>query len=260
MQQRHQDRQLYFNELASTCEKYFLPFIRRKRPINQQSNVLEIGCGEGGNLVPFARLGCQVTGIDLSPLRIEQAKSFFASNQLQGTFMAADFFDLTDLPAAFDIIILHDVIEHVDDKIRFFSKVKQLCHPQGIVFVGFPAWQMPFGGHQQIGSSKLASHLPFIHLLPKSLYAFLLKACGEKEDAIRELLSIRETKCTIEYFYQVVRKAGFTVKAEQLYFINPHYESKFGLKPRKLTPLIGKIPYLRNFFSTSCLFLIQPVD
>ena len=29
-----------------------------------------MGCGEGGNLVPFAQLGCRVTGIDIAECRI----------------------------------------------------------------------------------------------------------------------------------------------------------------------------------------------
>lgn len=39
-------------------------------------NVLEIGCGDGGNLLPFAELGCNTTGVDLSTGRIKDAILF----------------------------------------------------------------------------------------------------------------------------------------------------------------------------------------
>ena len=68
------------------------------------------------------------------------------------------------------------------------------------MFIAFPAWQMPFGGHQQIAHSKVVSHFPFLHLLPASLYKGVLKACGENDLTVRELLNIKQTRCPIEKF------------------------------------------------------------
>ena len=65
MQKRHADRQLYFNEQSITTQKYVIPFIEKHKPITADSHILEIGCGEGGNIKPFLDLGCQVTGIDI---------------------------------------------------------------------------------------------------------------------------------------------------------------------------------------------------
>ena len=58
MQKRHTDRALYFKELSITSEKYLLPFIEKKTIITTEMKILEIGCGDGGNLVPFVRKGC----------------------------------------------------------------------------------------------------------------------------------------------------------------------------------------------------------
>lgn len=76
MQKRHVDRALYFKELAVTSEKYLLPFIEEICPIRAGMKVLEIGCGEGGNLLPFLERGCMVTGIDQDRTRIQQATQF----------------------------------------------------------------------------------------------------------------------------------------------------------------------------------------
>ena len=49
MQERHSDRERYFDEQARTTEKYYIPYIRKCCPELPQE-VLEVGCGEGGNL------------------------------------------------------------------------------------------------------------------------------------------------------------------------------------------------------------------
>lgn len=83
---------------------------------------------------------------------------------------------------------------------------------------------------------------------------------GEQEDTIRELLNIKETKCSIEQFRRILEQTGYQIVDQQLYLINPHYEVKFGLSPRKLNKVLSSVPYIRNFFSTSCFYLLRKVD
>lgn len=256
MQERHINRERYFEEQARTSKKYYIPYIAEIIG-DLPDKVLEVGCGEGGNLLPFAEQGCEIVGVDIATLRIEQARTFFSRKNQKGLFIASDIFLLRDLRKHFPLILIHDVIEHIEDKSQFLSDMKSYLVSDGILFVAFPAWQMPFGGHQQIAEGRIISHLPFIHLLPDILYRWLMILCGEKEDTIKELLSIKETKCTIEMFRNVVRQAGYRIIDQQLYFINPHYETKFGLSPRKLGKLISSVPYLRNFFSTSCFYILR---
>ena len=80
-------------------------------------NILEIGCGDGGNLLPFTELGCNTTGVDLSAGRIKDAILFFEERQIKGNFIASDIFKLKGLEHKFDLIICHDVIEHRHYKI-----------------------------------------------------------------------------------------------------------------------------------------------
>lgn len=222
-----------------------------------KSRILEIGCGEGGNLVPFARIGCRVTGIDLSENRIRQARQFFQEERLPATFIASDIFQIIQLEEAFDIILIHDVIEHISEKYRLLEHIKRFLTPGGLLFISFPPWQMPFGGHQQICRNKYVSRLPFIHLLPAGIYSSLLHHFGESQARIDELLDIRKCRTSIELFEKLLCTSHYRIFHKQFWFINPHYEQKFHLKPRKLPRLIGSIPHLRNFFCTSCFYLIQ---
>lgn len=257
MQERHKNRKIYFDELARTSEKYFLPYVRAWHGIGPGVKVLEIGCGDGGNLLPFARLGCDVIGVDIAANKIDGARTFFAEAGAEATFIADDIFNIRELEKSFDIIICHDVFEHIQDKETFLANLADYLRPEGMVFMAFPAWQMPFGGHQQICRSKFLSHLPFYHLLPVCLYKPMLKAFGESSDRVDELLSIKECGLSIERFERLVKASELTVADRKLWFINPHYETKFGLKPRRLASFMSAIPYLRDFFSTSCFYVLR---
>lgn len=256
MQERHIDRRRYFEELAETSANYFIPYIQRWHEVRAGMKVLEVGCGEGGNLLPIAKMGMDVTGVDIAPCRIEQARRFFTEEQAEGSFIAEDIFSHKTPRQKYDIIICHDVLEHLDDKALLLSLLASYLNNDGIVFMSFPAWQMPFGGHQQICRSRLLSHLPFVHLLPEVLYKSIIRLSGESDGCLNELLSIRRTRTTIETFERLVSRTDLTVKDRTLYLINPHYKVKFGLKPRRLALPLASISYLRDFLSSSCFYIL----
>lgn len=155
MQNRQINREQYFQELSITSRNYFLPYISQFYNLKPGLHVLEIGCGDGGNLLPFSELGCYVLGVDISEVRINDAKRFFSERKASGDFICSDIFKLTNLRNSFDIILCHDVIEHIYDKTLFIKNTKLYLKDDGVLFISFPAWQMPFGGHQQICKSKI---------------------------------------------------------------------------------------------------------
>lgn len=152
--------------------------------------------------------------------------------------------------------MLRDVIEHIHNQERFMTFVKGFMKPDGVIFFAFPPWFMPFGGHQQICVHKI-SKIPFIHLFTKGFYKWLLKTSGENDGTIESLLEIKETGITIERFERIVRREKFTILDKTPYFINPNYEIKFHLRPRKVWPVFRNIPYLRNFYTTAGYYLLK---
>ena len=136
MQERHSDGKRYFRELAYTSEKYLLPFIEGVCPIVPGMRVLEIGCGMGGNLAPFVQRGCRVTGVDLGKDRIENAALMLqAEGNPDIELIAADIFTVNHLQHCFDLVIVHDVIEHIPDKDRFFKSVRDFLKPGGVFYI-----------------------------------------------------------------------------------------------------------------------------
>jgi SAM-dependent methyltransferase len=248
-------------ELANTSRDYYIDFVSKYIHINESTNVFEIGCGDGGNLLPFAEKNCKILGVDLSPTRTKEAKEHFSSLGYNDVdIQCFNFLDVeADRAVKYDLILIHDVIEHIEApyKDAFFSHVKHFLKKDGIIFWRFPAWQMPFGGHQQICKNKFLSTIPFYHLLPLPIFSGMLRLFNENEHNIKELISIKKSKMSIENFEHLCRLHHQKIINRQLWFINPHYKQKFNLNPRKLSSLIGNIPYIRNFFSTSCYYITK---
>jgi SAM-dependent methyltransferase len=73
---------------------------------------LEIGCGDAALLARVAKAGLEVTGVDSDETGLRLARQQFARGGLRGEFH-------DDLAAVsrkkFDVVILAEVIEHVDD-------------------------------------------------------------------------------------------------------------------------------------------------
>lgn len=259
MQKRHQDSNQYLKEQTLSTQKHVLPFIGSAFSIVEGLQVLEIGCGEAGNLKPFLDLGCICTGVDYSPHKIEKGKAFYSEHPYSKniSLISNDIYEVKEFKAKFDLIILRDVIEHIHDQDKFLGLMKSLMAPDGVAFFAFPPWQNPFGGHQQICENRILSKLPYYHLLPAFLYKFVLRIFGEKAGKIGALLEIKETGISLERFERICRKNGYESILKKLYMINPNYEIKFGLKPQVL-PFWMNIRFIRNFYTTAGYYLIQP--
>ena len=127
MQERHLDRQRYFHELENTSREFYVKYLATQQHITAQSKVLEVGCGDGGNLVPFAEMGCTVTGMDIAQCRINDAQTYFKQVSPKATFTCCDFLACTpptDTDDKYDVILLHDVIEHINQKADFLKQLK----------------------------------------------------------------------------------------------------------------------------------------
>jgi SAM-dependent methyltransferase len=257
----HADRKRYFEIQELNAGKYVIPFIEEKFPVKPGMRVLEIGCGEGGVLKAFIAKGCEAVGVELDAPRIDDARKFMEAELAAGAirFVVKDIYQVDvekDFNGLFDIIVLKDVIEHIHDQPKLIAWMKNFLKPGGIIFFGFPPWQMPFGGHQQMCRSTL-SRMPYIHLLPRGVYRWILK---KKKEPVEALLEIRDTRISIERFERICKKSGYSLLHVRHYLLNPIYEWKFGWKPRRQALLIKAIPRVRNFFTTCVYYVIRPVE
>ncbi|MEL7161471.1 MAG: class I SAM-dependent methyltransferase [Bacteroidota bacterium] len=258
MHDRHQNKRRYFNEQALTTRKHVIPYLEQTMPVTEDLRVFEIGCGEGGNLLPFLELGCACVGVDFNQNKINLGLGYIAEAlpEADVELLIQDVYDSSaDRLGTFDLIILRDVIEHIHDQGKFLRMVHRFLKPDGRIFFGFPPWRMPFGGHQQTCRNKFLSKLPWMHLLPRGAYGSLLRAGGETERNVESLLEIWDTGISIARFSRLLREAGYVFEQQTHWFFNPNYETKFGLTPRKLPGALVALPWVKDFYTT-CLYAL----
>ena len=261
MQERHTNFQQYFNEQCESTRKFVLPYIMQNVDTeNKNIRVLEIGCGYGGNLIPFLEMGFECYGVELEEPNYNNALKFYEENPLKAklTLINKDIYEVTpnETGGKFDIIFLRDVIEHIPKQEQFMRHLKKFIAKNGVVFFAFPPWRMPFGGHQQVCAKKWASRMPYMHIFPKCAYKLILKMLGASENEIHGLLEIAETGLSINRFKKIIRHENYMTVKKTHWLFNPNYEIKFGLKPRKVWKIF-QIPYLQDFYTTAVYYLLK---
>lgn len=253
----HYDRTRYFNMQSQNSKDFVMPFIEKYLPIKAGLRILEIGCGEAGVLEPFLQRGCFVVGVEFDTPRLDLANEKLADyvKTNKALFIGKDIYevDAEELGGVFDIIILKDVIEHIHNQPKLMAEMQRFLHKDGCIFFGFPPWQMPFGGHQQLCRTKWLSKIPYWHLLPYSWYKAILTKFNEP---VADLLEIRDTQISIEQFERYAQYTNYRIVNKTHYIINPIYSFKFGIKPLKQLPILRSIPFVRNFFTTCVYYLI----
>ena len=92
MQARHNNYERYFKESERSCQRYYYPYLQQFMAFSQAKplRILDVGCGVGGNLAPFARMGHVVKGIDIDSNSITWAMKLFDKQGLPGTFTHGD--------------------------------------------------------------------------------------------------------------------------------------------------------------------------
>jgi len=256
----HTNKSQYFNQQYHTTKKFIIPFIEDQFDFKKTNNVLEVGCDLGGNLKEFINKGCYATGVDINKNVIKNAKTTFKKDIFNKkiTFICDDIFNLaTTKSIKYDLIIVKDTIEHIHDHEKFIIHLSRLLSESGVIFFAFPPWQMPFGGHQQICKSKFISHLPWVHLLPLPIYKKVLKLFKETDSITKSLIDTKVTRINIEKFNKLINNTNLKVLKTRHYLINPNYEIKFNLKTKVQYRIISKTPYLRNFFTSTCYYIIS---
>jgi SAM-dependent methyltransferase len=121
--------------------------------------VLELGCGDGGNLVPMAYglPGSTFAGIDLSERAIERARGMTGGLALDNVR-----FEQADLGAAhgeFDYVIAHGVYSWVPPAARdaLLAACRSCLTPDGVAYVSYDV--LPGGHLREMTRSMLRWHL-----------------------------------------------------------------------------------------------------
>ncbi len=91
--------------------------------------VLEVGCGPGVFYKPWNKLNVDWFGTDINPFWSE----FGQKNEVPISNQPIDLIE-----NKFDVIMAHQVIEHVEDPLKFMKTIKSLLKPRGVIHLELP--------------------------------------------------------------------------------------------------------------------------
>ncbi len=108
------------------------------------SRLLDVGCGNGAFLTFARSMGYDTMGTDVDPKALDIARSQ-GLRVFQGSVD-----DLSGFEAAFDVITLCHVIEHVHDPTRLLRRCRELLKPGGFLWIDTP--NIDSQGHRIYGA------------------------------------------------------------------------------------------------------------
>ena len=137
-----------------------LALIDRYAPLRGR-RILDVGCGLGLYVEQLRRFSDGVYGIDLDEERVRQGSST-VPNLLVGAAEHPPF-----LTASFDVVLLHEVLEHVDDDRQVVGEADRILVPGGRMVIFAPNRLYPFETHgvywrgeYRFGNFPLVGYLP----------------------------------------------------------------------------------------------------
>ncbi|HAU29229.1 MAG TPA: 3-demethylubiquinone-9 3-O-methyltransferase [Rhodospirillaceae bacterium] len=93
-------------------------------------SVLDVGCGGGMASEALARLGAHVTGTDPDLRLIRAARAHAAKSRLPIRYRHGL---VENIAESFDLVLLLDVVEHVEDPARIIAQATRCLNPGGIL-------------------------------------------------------------------------------------------------------------------------------
>jgi SAM-dependent methyltransferase/methyltransferase-like protein len=132
-----------------------------KPPPVETSRILEVGCGEGGHLIPvaYALKNSRCLGVDLSQTSLERARETAARLGIANAEFRS--LDLMQFPAdagTFDYIIAHGLFSWIPPEVQ--DKLLEICgrhlSPTGVAYVSYNTY--PAGHLRQITRDLMRFH------------------------------------------------------------------------------------------------------
>jgi 2-polyprenyl-3-methyl-5-hydroxy-6-metoxy-1,4-benzoquinol methylase len=241
----------HFFEQRKHGESYLIPFFERECPKFRTFQILDVGCAEAGFLDALHAAGMAGLGLELKADRISTSKGFNPGlNIIEGDITDPDIVAIVN--KTFDLIVLRDVIEHIPDKDIVFEHLSSLLRPNGFVYITFPPFLSPFGGHQQNAKTFLR-RIPWLHLLPATVAQALGNAAGEHPAIVESIITQRHIGLSIRQFEELAAKHCYQIYRKELFLFRPVFRARYGLPTQK----VPDVPMVRELLTLGCECLLQ---
>jgi ubiquinone/menaquinone biosynthesis C-methylase UbiE len=134
--ERDKNRVEYFETVAQTRYREH-PWMREYYAYDTfgERNILEIGVGQGIDLVSFAKAGAHCCGVDITDKHLELTQRNFALRGLAVRLYKADATKLPFPDNSFDCVYSMGVIHHVPEAHLVIQEVRRVLVPGGLFLV-----------------------------------------------------------------------------------------------------------------------------
>ncbi len=128
--QRYARESFYWGKEPSSMAPRVLELIRPGAGFRPK--LIDIGCGEGRDIVYFAQHGFEVVGLDLSAVGLEKARQYAAEAGVEIETIHADIADY-ELTSTYDVIFSTGTLQFlpVERRQRCFENYKACTSPEG---------------------------------------------------------------------------------------------------------------------------------
>jgi len=175
-----------FGQIARYYTRDAEDFINRLN-LKPGMKVLDVACGTGNLALPAARTGAEVTGVDIAPNSIEQARENAKREGLNAKFDEGDAEALPYADASFDAVVTMFGAMFAPRPELVAAELKRVCRPGG--FIAMAKWT-PSGFIGKMFKTN-AAYLP----LPPGMASPVLWGVEETvRERFREGISKLETK------------------------------------------------------------------
>jgi SAM-dependent methyltransferase len=121
-----------FGEIARFYTKDAENFINRLN-LKPGMKVLDVACGTGNLALPAARAGADVTGVDIAPNLVEQARENANREGLNVQFDEGDAEALPYADASFDVVVTMFGAMFAPRPELVAAELKRVCRPGGVI-------------------------------------------------------------------------------------------------------------------------------
>ena len=101
----------------------------------QGLRIADIGCGAGLMCEPLAARGAQVIGVDAASNSIAAARLHAAESNLAIDYRIGEPREALQAGETFDVMLLLEVVEHVDHLVRFVQEASSKFKPGGLMLI-----------------------------------------------------------------------------------------------------------------------------
>ena len=142
--------------------------IRNRGYVNGMS-FFEIGIGASECLLAAREIGYDVFGIDVIERHVEDAKKLYGLDA-----ETADFNEF-ETDRKWDVIIMGDVLEHVNDPVKAIEKVSAILNDDGAVWISTPSFESAFSAVTAHADPMRRQQYHLNYFSRESLYMLLSK-------------------------------------------------------------------------------------